>query len=922
VESQNSTPVKIPKHFGLSSQSRSATPLLDAAIKNVGRGFDTDSPGNGNRSIDFNSPRISGISSLLIPGSPMASIPRSASKFPTMSPAILPVKQESSPTLARNALGSPLVQAGLERLVKSTPKSASSLRFTQIMMDTDDSIAMSMSPSRSTSGYKTDSTAGTPQASTIAGSPMDSPGLVESPVVAKSGRDSMAPFFENMRESLPNSNAITSQRAGRDSMAPFFENMRESLPNSNPITSQRAGRDSMAPIFENMRESLPNSNFNKRDSLPAAFANAAPLKRTGRDSVAGFFDNMRDSNMYNPRESIASSKRDSILSQPAIHTKGRDSIAGFFNNTRNSLMPAYGNSILASPATVAADESFASESSMQIDQESMILDQDDRVASEIAESQSLAEIAESQGLAEISMDNTVELESQDVDMSFDQDSVNFAPTADSSFDSNQSGISMDLTDTAKANPFWDSRAPESEADESVVLDAPSQSTMKELNFDTPKGSSTAPILPEVAEDSPKETFMSTPRGHKTQDESLDLVDVSPVRSTRLRSSTKKAVTQSAYTDVSTKKLKLETTSAPVSPTPAPVKKQKTPVKAKPKTPKKSSGVTPMRRAVAAKALANANNMDPVVTRSRRSSVASIRSPAAALASPTAPVSARKAEGSRKSLGGNLLQSLKNSMEENTEAAAVAAENDIDIANGEQVESIEPERPESDHVSVMSVVGSEEQQVDSQSQFQNSVDDDLMDERHLSIMDDSILQEQVSMESNRPSILDYKDFVESTGISFEDHYTPVISVPEETVGSVFEATIAELERENFTQGSAELEKIIIDLGTEIGTLKSAMDDSVPLLFDEYSQGSSRERQDILSQLRLLKSVCFERAKVEWFSWKELTLDYLYNGLQEYFEELKNQHNSILPMLQDFKVLGKEAREYYDTLSRDVPVARDE
>ena len=796
-----------------------------------------------------------------------------------MSPSILPVKQESSPTMARNALGSPLVQAGLERLVKSTPKSSSSLRFAQMMMETDDSVEMSMSTGLLSPGIDNVSTPGTPQASTAAGSPINSPGFVESPVIAKAGRDSVAPFFNNLRESLPNSN-LTSKPSGRDSVVPFFENMRDSLP----------------------------SNFNSRDSLPAAFKDAAPIKKAGRDSVAGFFDNMRNSNIYNPRESIASSKRDSILPQQ-VPSKGRDSIAGFFNNTRNSLMPAYGNSNLASPSV---DESYLTESSMQIGQESMVLDLEDQNGQTQSQSDNFA-------------DTTIESESQDVDMSFDGESMNLAPTADSSFESQNSAISMDLTDTAKSNPFWNAeldRNVEVEADESVVLDAPSQSTIKGIDFDTPKVSSTASLLPEEATVTPKETFMSTPRGQTNQEESLDLVDISPVRSTRLRSSTKQTVSQSAYTSISTKKLKLETTSAPVSPTPVPVKKTRTPVKSKPKTPKKSSGVTPMRRAVAAKALVNAN-MEPAVTRSRRSSVSANRSPAASIASPTPslPLSAKKERGSRKSLGGNLLQSLKDSINDQPEPEKTS---DIELGNDSLVveDNIAEQQPTSGRVSIASAVGSEEQQVNSQSQFQNTLNDDLMDEQHLSVMDDSILQEQVSIESNRPPILDYKDFLESTGIVFEDHSLPIVSIPEVTSGSVFEASIAELERENFTQGSAELEKIIVNLCDEIGAVKSTIDDSVPLLFDEYSQGNSRERQEILSQVRLLKSICLERAKVEWYSWQELTLDYLHNGLQEYYEGLKNQHNSILPMLQEFKVYGEEAKEYYENLSNDVPIAREE
>lgn len=262
---------------------------------------------------------------------------------------------------------------------------------------------------------------------------------------------------------------------------------------------------------------------------------------------------------------------------------------------------------------------------------------------------------------------------------------------------------------------------------------------------------------------------------------------------------------------------------------------------------------------------------------------------------------------RKSVGGRVLQALKQASE---------AENSEDQVKSEVAPSAEPEAP------LSPVVDSQQAEVN----LEQVTEENLMDEQHLSIMDTSVVvheeEEDLSLSQESPPILDLADFMAATGISFGEFASLSEEVDQLKTVPAIEVAIEALEEEHFNQGCLELKKIIANLQEECQGSERGISENVPLLFDEYSQGSKRERNEILHQLKLTKDICLEQAKLEWYHWKGLTLDHLYSRLEQDFYQLKAHHELLTPMLSRFETLGEQARDYFDNLSKMTPLARNE
>ncbi|KAJ3360473.1 hypothetical protein HDU91_004566, partial [Kappamyces sp. JEL0680] len=203
--------------------------------------------------------------------------------------------------------------------------------------------------------------------------------------------------------------------------------------------------------------------------------------------------------------------------------------------------------------------------------------------------------------------------------------------------------------------------------------------------------------------------------------------------------------------------------------------------------------------------------------------------------------------------------------------------------------------------------------------------DLMDEQHLSIMDTSMVNDEDSFAlspASRPPILDIDDFLAATGIKFDDYSTPLDEIEIMQTGSAIQAAISALERENLTQGCAELENIVQALQAETADAKNAINASPPLLFDEFSQGTAKERDEIVEQLQLTKNIAYQGARVEWYNWKGLTLDHLKGNLVQDYAMLQSHREAIAPMLEEFRRLNSGAREYFEGLDKMVPLAKKE
>ena len=201
--------------------------------------------------------------------------------------------------------------------------------------------------------------------------------------------------------------------------------------------------------------------------------------------------------------------------------------------------------------------------------------------------------------------------------------------------------------------------------------------------------------------------------------------------------------------------------------------------------------------------------------------------------------------------------------------------------------------------------------------------DLMDEQHLSIMDASVvLEEENSIEQNTCPILDLADFNEATGIKFGDYAVLSEETEEMSQGTAIDCSIDILETNHYHNGCVELMDKINCLEEEASALQRNISMNTPLLFDEFSQGTRKEREVINTQLKSTKEYCYELAKLEWYSWKGATLDYLYSCLQEDCRQLQGQHEYIKPILAEFEEVGTHVQAYYDELSKMVPLARDE
>ena len=731
--------------------------------------------------------------------------------------------------------------------------------------------------------------------------------------------------------------ARLSQGKFRDSIAPFF---RTKTPAKSSYTPKSVSSLRFSALPAENSPSVGASSPSVMSSVGAPSPAMGPLKRGNpRDSVANFFSksNLRESMVSSVAPESPIQAASPALEQRLDKRGGvRDSIAPFFTNAGFDEEAASVNSDSEAMSTQPQEASILDESvdiNMVVDEGDVSIQLDE--ASQDAASSVNSSFRLDQPLPAESQPSQEEGRSKDFQKHAKaRDSVAAffsAPlSADSSFQSNASLAeeSLDLTENRKGNPFWPSSGAETAAAADAVDSTAAEVADESIVFNPDEAS---------------EAIMSTPHGVKTIPES-EFQGLSPVVSTseepeiKVSSPSSSKRTSSRKTSA-VKKVKVEHSddssevSSPTPSSPAPSgssparvtrsrSRNSSPVKS---TPKKSTAVTPMRRAVAQKALMNA-----------------LASPAnrGSAHSPKPTSSLRRSK--RKSVGGDLLKTLEQEKLRQEQEARDEESSSVEPASSSQDESPAGSQESDTAPAVETATIAQEdaalsvhqeqdsfmmdsQAPESQSHFGGGEGmEDLMDEQHLSIMDASVVveEEENSMDQATTPIFDLADFNAATGIKFGDYAVLSEEVEEMLRGSAIDCSIDSLETSHYHNGCVELMDKIHCLEEEAKALERNISANTPLLFDEFSQGTRKEREQILSQLKTSKEFCYELAKLEWYSWKGETLDYFYSCLQEDCRQLQGQREVIKPILAEFETVGKDVRSYYDELSKMVPLAREE
>lgn len=729
--------------------------------------------------------------------------------------------------------------------------------------------------------------------------------------------------------------ARLSQGKFRDSIAPFF---RTKTPAKSSYTPKSVSSLRFSTLPAENTPSVAASSPSVMSSVSAPSPAMGPLKRGNpRDSVANFFSksNLRESMVSSVAPESPFQAASPALEQRLDKRGARDSIAPFFTNAGFDEEAASVNSDSEAVSTQTQDASILDESvdiNMVVDEGDVSIQLDE--ASQGAASSVNSSFRLDQPLPAESQPSQEKGHGDDFQKhARARDSVAAffsAPlSAESSFQSDASLAeeSLDLTENRKGNPFWPASGAETATADGVD------------NIAAEVAEESIVFNPDEASDA----IMSTPHGVKTMQES-EFQGLSPVVSAseepeiKLSSPSSSKRTSSRKTSA-VKKIKVEHSedsseaSSPTPSSPAPSgssparvtrsrSRNSSPVKS---TPKKSTAVTPMRRAVAQKALMNA-----LASPGNRGSAHSPK--------PTSSLRRSK----RKSVGGDLLKTLEQEKLRQEQEARDEGSSSVEPASSSQDDSpvgsqesdmapaVETATPAQEDAAFL--VHQEQdsfmmdsQAPESQSHFGGGERmEDLMDEQHLSIMDASVVveEEENSMDQASTPIFDLADFNAATGIKFGEYAVLSEEVEEMLRGTAIDCSIDSLATSHYHNGCVELMDKIHCLEEEAKALERTISANTPLLFDEFSQGTRKEREQILSQLKTSKEFCYELAKLEWYSWKGETLDYFYSCLQEDCRQLQGQHEAVKPMLAEFEAVGKDVRSYYDELSKMVPLAREE
>ncbi|KAI8904771.1 Spc7 kinetochore protein-domain-containing protein [Gorgonomyces haynaldii] len=188
--------------------------------------------------------------------------------------------------------------------------------------------------------------------------------------------------------------------------------------------------------------------------------------------------------------------------------------------------------------------------------------------------------------------------------------------------------------------------------------------------------------------------------------------------------------------------------------------------------------------------------------------------------------------------------------------------------------------------------------------------DLMDE-HLSIVEDSFLQEDKKL-----LIESLDDFLSATGTTFEvlepvavDQEPPVKQVVCTHVDYVKAAVLYNAELEIYEWGCKELTGYIEDSAMELGARKQEISQDPPLLFMEFAEGTQQERDEMTQQLHLTKQFCYENALGQYYQWRaqllephvQVLLDHVskMEGDEHVLDQFMVRHQSLLSNLKEFE-----------------------
>jgi hypothetical protein len=697
-----------------------------------------------------------------------------------------------------------------------------------------------------------------------------------------------------------NENLLTSKKY-RDSIAQFFKN------------TPKASSNLRQSVISMDQDSDVSSVFPEPPSLIAAAAETPQATPRPVDSIEVRNDvlEVEPSPMKRPRDSVAAFFNQ-VHSGDVNPRRPRDSVAPFFQ--MNDDMSEADSMALEESQNASIEEAL--DESIDIDVE---LDLDTLKKQVEANQSAVRKAKHRDSIAPFFAMNETTI--QDESLNLD--------------------LSQDLTETGKntvfeIKPVVETSLPSMDDELNQISESQELSMEESMEFS---------MAPEMTSTPAKENL------------GLDLDAISPVTS-------EKSEPKSPRRE--SRRISSRSTTAPSSPVTRSAKK-KGKNEANP-TPMRAA-VTPMRRAVAQKALMQSASKSVPAKKSSRVETPEFRKTpktepkSTPVSVPTEPESpsqspARRSARKRKSVGGNLLQTLQEIQNEFADDSFQKELDEIEVPDSPFAKKIKPENEELPDDSLIneepleemlnqepidsfladdfgvsaasldqilpSQVETENDAVTSQ---ENGDAENLMDQSHLSIMDTSMVQDAPILEEPTQEIKTLDQFLAATGLQFasvqeisavENHGF----VADESLAGQLEYQLLSFEEECYIHGSEELEKTIEQLQSTIQGFKQDMDENPPLLFDEFSQGTALERDETLANLDRSQKYCLLEARADWYPWKQLLFDRMFQNVQSHYEKVEKDYETVAPLLEQFRQVGLAAKSYLEEVTSNIDFIKQE
>ena len=700
----------------------------------------------------------------------------------------------------------------------------------------------------------------------------------------------------------------------KNSIADFFA--LESPPALEPLKIVKA-RDSIAPLFKGLQhcdsDNDTDATIGRRIELEKQQA-IGGMK--SRPSIAPFFNGLDGCDSAEESFQLDCSASVIMESTPKKSYSGR-------NSKRNSLAPFF-----QGMEDTTTDSSFNEGDLIDSHPESLDIEQDvDEFKAKIEKKETFEQKRKNRTsiahfFAEESEGESMLLdESRDLtnhDKFAEQDSV-----SNQNYFSTQETVTPASTQESNGSQKLLERSGSEESTGSQKLLA--RSSSGESNESNPS------FGPKITESSPDSSELDISNLIE-----LDSQTATPVKANFLLRQESPTVAKDADTSITPRR----SSRAPVSPKVS--ARKPTPRKLLAKTPDlKKSAVTPMRRALAQKALAATAELE-----SAKAPKAFSPNHKQAVSNPTSPK--LKAPTSKQSSPRILSQKLKekeiksdpSSPRRSKRSTLLLSESPIkkakfgDIKLESNVVAKQQVKAQPLEAEQSPLVEKEPSQNDEQS------DIDLMDETFMSIMDTSIVLEKSQDENNNtqdefdeilnPQIIEIKDldqFLEASGISFK----PMVEFSENTrqlptdPNNIYDRMILEIENiygEFYQHGCSELSTILLDLQAAITGFHEDIEESRPLFFDDYAQGTSIERDTISTNLKISKEFCYYEVKSDWLNWKKMLLERLIQNLENYESRLMDYNLQIEPINEQFRRVVKDSQDYLDDLVKNIELVEQE